>query len=229
MCEHARIHVIYGHFGSGKTEFSINYAQYLHRRCPNVAVIDLDIINTYFRLRDQQSFLEKQGISLFSTSLQKNSTLDVPALDPKIILPLKDPSCEVIIDLGGDPKGSLVLRRFLPFLEEAEGLFVFNSNRPETRTPERAHLYLNDIQSMSGIRATAIVHTTHMLKQTTAALFKEGMKTAEEFSTLSKLPIRYHVCLDSVQKQLQEDPTLSEEEEKKLFPIHLHFRDSWMF
>ena len=53
-----RIKIITGHFGSGKTEFAINYALYLRKYFDKVAAVDLDIINTYFRLREKMDFLK---------------------------------------------------------------------------------------------------------------------------------------------------------------------------
>ena len=223
-----RIHVIYGHFGSGKTEFSINYAFYLKKKYQNVSLIDLDIINTYFRMRDQKTFLESRGIPVYSSSLTQGSTLDVPALDPRIIEPLLDERRQVIVDLGGDPKGSLVLRRFLPYLDNVEGLFVYNTNRPETDTAEKGYQYMRKISTTCGVTANAIVHTTHLLTHTTADMVAGGMEKAEAFAKLANIPVRYHACLASVAEELQKSERLSEEAKEKLFPMQLYFREAWM-
>ena len=47
-----RIRVIVGHYGSGKTEFSVNYAFQLAKQDCKTALVDLDIANPYFRSRD---------------------------------------------------------------------------------------------------------------------------------------------------------------------------------
>ena len=40
---------VLGHYGSGKTEFSVNYAMHLKRSGVKTALLDLDIANPYFR------------------------------------------------------------------------------------------------------------------------------------------------------------------------------------
>lgn len=56
MLNDKRIRVIIGHYGSGKTEFSINYAINLAKSGQKVALADLDIANPYFRSREKSEF-----------------------------------------------------------------------------------------------------------------------------------------------------------------------------
>ena len=44
-----RLVIIIGHYGSGKSEFSVNYAVKMKEFSDNVNIADLDIVNTYFR------------------------------------------------------------------------------------------------------------------------------------------------------------------------------------
>ena len=45
-----RIRIISGHYGSGKTEFAVNYVSNLKEISKNkVAISDMDIVNVYFR------------------------------------------------------------------------------------------------------------------------------------------------------------------------------------
>ena len=53
---------VLGHYGSGKTEFSVNYAMHLKRSGVKTALLDLDIANPYFRSRERQKMLEEMGI-----------------------------------------------------------------------------------------------------------------------------------------------------------------------
>ena len=82
-----RFHIITGHFGSRKTEFAMNFALYLKDLYPRVSVVDLDIINMYFRIREQKEFLESQGIKVIGSSIDAPN-LDLPALDAGIFAPL---------------------------------------------------------------------------------------------------------------------------------------------
>ena len=52
-----RITLITGHFGSGKTEFSVNLTVDLKKKFNKIAILDLDIANPYFRSRERQKML----------------------------------------------------------------------------------------------------------------------------------------------------------------------------
>ncbi|MCR4400074.1 MAG: hypothetical protein NUV35_04235, partial [Syntrophomonadaceae bacterium] len=57
-----RIIVVTGSFGSGKSEFSLNLALRLAAGAPaasarEVALVDLDIVNPYFRTREARALL----------------------------------------------------------------------------------------------------------------------------------------------------------------------------
>jgi Mrp family chromosome partitioning ATPase len=61
-----RIVIITGHYGSGKTEFAVSLALRLaaeksHGR-QRMALVDLDIVNPYFRSRERMSLLEGAGV-----------------------------------------------------------------------------------------------------------------------------------------------------------------------
>ena len=55
-----RIRIITGHYGSGKTEFSINYAVKLAEMKKKTMLIDLDVVNLYFRSREKADELERK-------------------------------------------------------------------------------------------------------------------------------------------------------------------------
>ena len=50
MKEDKRIRIITGHYGSGKTEFAVNYTFNLARQGYKTAIVDLDIVNPYLGL-----------------------------------------------------------------------------------------------------------------------------------------------------------------------------------
>ena len=64
-----RVLVVTGHYGSGKTEFSVSLAMLLAKRgfgpYARLALCDLDIINPYFRSREQKAQLESAGIRVY--------------------------------------------------------------------------------------------------------------------------------------------------------------------
>ena len=77
----SNIHIIVGHYGSGKTEFAVNYAIRRRESGSEVAIADLDIVNPYFRTRQQADMLEEMGIRVVSSNLGNDWRLDIPALN----------------------------------------------------------------------------------------------------------------------------------------------------
>lgn len=224
----SRIHIIFGHFGSGKTEFSINYALWLREKYDKVALADLDIINMYFRAREKTDFLENHGVEVYSSSRGANDVLDVPALDAAILKPIQNKDYQTILDCGGDPKGALILRTYSPYLVDTDNILVVNTNRPETGNVESIIAYIRQIEGVAGVKARTLINTSHMLKDTSKEDILRGHDIVKEVSNKLGLEFRYNVCKEDVCKQIEEDSTVADEVKEKLFPINLYFRDDWM-
>ena len=59
-----RITIVTGHYGSGKTNFAVNLAVDLSREGKQVVLVDLDIVNPYFRSADFKERLKAMGIEM---------------------------------------------------------------------------------------------------------------------------------------------------------------------
>ena len=57
-----KINIITGHYGSGKTNVSVNMALDLAAKGEKVTVVDLDIVNPYFRTADFKELFGKYNI-----------------------------------------------------------------------------------------------------------------------------------------------------------------------
>lgn len=223
-----RINIIYGHFGSGKTEFSINYALYLKKFYEKVAIVDLDIINMYFRIREKREFLEQKGIDVYYSSLRDSDNLDIPALDPNIVYPIKNKDYHVIIDCGGDPKGALVLNRYKDILKDTNNIFVINRHRDQTSTKDKALSYIKEIELYSGQKVSEIVNNTHMLKDTSLDDVLYGYQLAKDLAKERNINLKYNVCKKDIYDKMVNDLNIASEIREKLFPIDLIFRENWM-
>ena len=112
ICAH-RLSIITGHYGTGKTELSVNLALSLASGGERVILADLDIVNPYFRSRERRQLLEESGVRLIATS-QACTAADVPSIPAELLAVLEDRTARGVLDTGGDPGGARVLARFQP-------------------------------------------------------------------------------------------------------------------
>lgn len=219
-----RIRIITGHYGSGKSEFSINYALKLRKEVEGrLAISDLDVVNVYFRSRGRKEFLEENGIHLISSSVDA-PTLDIPALSAEIHTPLLNKDYNNIIDLGGDKVGATVIARYKNMIDDDDYdmFFVVNANREKTQTAEEVMKYIDEIEKASKLKVTGLINNTHMLKATTIDDIKKGQEVCREVSNLKNIPIKFISCLEALVKEIPEDF------EGDIIPINLYLRDDWM-
>lgn len=219
-----RLTIVTGHYGSGKTEFSVNKAIDLKKRNEKVSIADLDIVNTYFRTRERGEFLESLGIHVCDSSV-KTPALDLPAIPAEVMGIIQDESTASVLDIGGDAVGARVLARFSPLVKKVDYdlLFVINANRPETQTAEDVISYLRSIETTADLKVTGLVNTTHLLKDTTVEDIERGHRLVKEVSLATNIPIAYEVAIERVASLIED-----EEIKEKLFPIKMYMREDWM-
>jgi len=236
-----RISIIVGHFGSGKTEFAVNYALDLAKRLNNkleksqykrVALIDLDIANPYFRSREKQEFLESKGIEVLSNTFGYDINLDLPAISARINGPLQDKSCCAIMDVGGDRSGARVLTQFKnQFIEEEYDLFcLINANRAETSTIEGATYHILAIEKEVGLKITGLINNTHLLKETKLEDILKGVKLCHELSLKLGIPVKYHCCIEKFEKAITHYLSLDKDRSAvgQVFILDIMMRKSWL-
>lgn len=213
---HKRLTLFAGHYGSGKTNIALNYARWLRRKGEAVTVADLDIVNPYFRTKDSEEDLKKEGIGLIVSPFA-NSNLDVPAMPKETYALIAERDVCGVLDIGGDDRGALALGRYVPEIKEEnnyEMLLVINKARPLTRTPEAAIEVLREIESACGLAFTAIVNNTNLGLQTTAEDVLSSIPYAEAVSKLTQLPIKMTCCAQNLYPSLQKHV-------ENLFPLTL--------
>ena len=170
-----RITIFAGHFGSGKTEVAVNFALHMKTIHPQVAILDFDIVNPFFRTADAKQTLEAQGISVF---LPENANKNVEAsnfpLEVNTVFANKE--LFAIFDVGGDDLGAKAISRFRDkFLKESFDLFfVVNARRPMTDSVEKIVAMCREIEDSAGIKPTGLINNTNLLQYTTKEVIEEG-------------------------------------------------------
>lgn len=203
MC--TRVYVFTGHYGSGKTETAVNFALKLKEKSDKVALIDLDIVNPFFRSADAVELLENAGIRV-EVPLFANTNVDIPALTGNMAALIRDTQWDVILDVGGDDLGAKAVGRYSDDIKSRDYVqfFVMNPNRPFTKDMESATKIFDEIEAASCIKCGAIVGNTNLLDETTVETVLAGLPLLEEMAKFKGIPIAYHAVTESVADELIE-------------------------
>lgn len=188
----ARILVLVGNYGSGKTEISLNLALKLARRGEKVTLVDLDIVNPYFRSSERTELLEKEGVKVYAPSFAM-STVDVPSLPADIQAVFADKSRRVIFDVGGDDTGAAALGQYKPYFDQddVEVLFVVNAFRPLSGDADSVCDLMLRVAGRSRLSPTAVINNANVAWETEESDLVRGEELLREVSTRMNLPIGY--------------------------------------
>ncbi len=225
MFNDKRIRIIIGHYGSGKTEFSVNYARELAKVTDRkLALADLDIVNPYFRSRERAKFLEDMGVEVISSQLGNNVNFDLPSLSAGILRPLQNHDYDLILDVGGDHVGARVLKQYSQYLvkDDCDMFAVVNANRPETNEINGVLNHIRGIEMEAGIKVTGLINNTHLIWDTSVEDVMRGQKLLEEVSDKLNIPIVYV----SVRRELIKE--LPDSVKGTVVPVDMIMRDLWM-
>ncbi len=195
-----KINIITGHYGSGKTNFAVNLAMYLAGKGETVRIVDLDIVNPYFRTADFKDLFNDNNIEL-SASVYANSNLDIPAITFDVER-LAGENGYLIVDVGGDDDGAIALGRYYDAFKslgennDVEMLYVINKYRYLVDSPEEAVSLMREIESASRLRCTGIVNNSNLGAETTEDTILESVDFAESVSEMTGLNIKYTCVSD---------------------------------
>ncbi len=201
--EYKRLTILCGHYGTGKTNCAVNMALDLKRQHPKVAVADLDIVNPYFRTKDSEAELSEAGVELIC-SRYANSNLDIPALPENLYRITEDRDTKMILDIGGDDSGAIVLGRLAPAIlqeNDYEMLTVINKYRPLTPDVKSTVEVLREIEAASRISFTGIVNNSNLGEETTPEDVIASVRYAEEVASSMGIP----VVMTTVKQDLYEE------------------------
>lgn len=191
--------IITGHYGSGKTNIAVNLAVEYAEKGEKVCVIDLDIVNPYFRTADFGTLFEDKGIYLVAPQYA-NTNLDIPSLGFDMAALLRGYD-RVVVDVGGDDAGAIALGQYATILKNFgyEMLYVINSYRFLTSTPEETLELLRDIELVSSLKATGVVNSSNLGLETTAEDILRSMDYAEASAKAAGLPLVFTAAMKGIE------------------------------
>ncbi|MCM1335554.1 MAG: hypothetical protein NC084_01655 [Bacteroides sp.] len=214
-----KLTVVTGHYGSGKTNFTVNLALFYAKMGKKCAVIDLDIVNPYFRTADFAELFRANKITLHAPAYA-NSNLDLPTLSLDFSALLAGEEL-ILVDVGGDDEGAKALGQYAPIIKrcpDRELLYVVNKYRYLTKEPDEALYLLKEIEAAGRLSCGGIVNNSNLGAETTKEHIRASLPYAREIARTAKLPIAA-TCARA---------ELIPEEADEPFPIEIYVKNPWV-
>lgn len=215
-----KITIITGHYGSGKTNFAVNLAFKAAAEGRSVTVVDLDIVNPYFRTADFKDLFEKNNIRLVAPDYA-NTNLDIPALSFDVEQLAASSDC-LIIDVGGDDAGATALGRYaeslLKYGNDLDMLYVINQRRYLTSSTDEVVELMYEIEAAARMKHTAVVNNTNLGNETTHEIVEASEEFAAKTAEAVGLPVMYTTCPEEIAE-------LCEIED--IFPVKIYVKPLW--
>ena len=189
-----KIYVLIGNYGSGKSELALNFA-FKAAETGKTELIDLDMVNTYFRLTERGKMVSQKEIRLVSPNFACSGieTLSLPAEVASAFALDWD---TVVFDVGGDAVGSTALGRYHEdFMElgpgQLEVLNVVNIRRPLAGTVEKIIKLQQEMQIHSRLKITGMINNTNLAQMTGPDELRDGYEMLREVSEKPGVPVSY--------------------------------------
>ena len=184
--------VLLGAFGSGKSELALNMAIHAAKSGP-CTLVDLDVINPYFRTSERADVLEPAGVELIMPpyALEK---IEIMSLSARVYAAFTPGEGSVFFDIGGDHVGSIALGQYKPQFqqiprENLHVLFIVNPMRPTAADLESAYATLEKIRFVSRLDVTGIVNNANLAGETDCTHLVEGYELVKALSERTGIPV----------------------------------------
>ncbi|MBQ6160711.1 MAG: hypothetical protein IJK24_07185 [Oscillospiraceae bacterium] len=225
--------VLMGSFGSGKSEMALNLAIQKAKEGP-CTVVDLDVINPYFRVSERGDVLSPAGVRLIMPpyALEK---IEILSLSAQVYSAFAPGEGTVIFDIGGDDVGSIALGQYKPRFEQIPPellhvLFIVNPLRPTAADLPSAIATLDKIQYVSRLSVTGIVNNANLAGETELSHLVEGYELVKALSLETGIPVWGSCGTEAVLnsfKQYVLEHRLDQTYVGKYQPIEVMMHRSW--
>lgn len=246
--------VVAGHYGVGKTNLAVNLALDAAAAGADVVLVDLDIVNPYFRSSDYTNLLESRGVRVVAPVLAGTS-LDSPSLSGRVGTAIEwaqgalegasreraaadaevagsagacVPERVVVIDVGGDDVGATALGRFSELVARAPYalLYVVNRYRNLTPSPEDALAVLREIEQKSGLHATAVANNSHLKQETSVEVVGAALDFGQQVAALAGVPLAFATASKSLACGENQD-VFAFDEQQNVYPVSVFVKTPW--
>jgi len=210
--------VVTGHYGTGKTNLSVNLAVDLQKQRKQVVLVDLDIVNPYFRTADFKSFARKRGFELYAPPYA-NSNVDLPMVTAELGARLGG-EATVIVDVGGDDSGAMALGGYASRIAQTPYtmLYVINRFRTMIGAPEDAAALMKQIEAASRLTVTHLVNNSHLAGLTRREDLESSRDYARQVSRITGKPLAF----TAVRRDMADNLGMQD-----IYPVDIHVKTPW--
>ena len=221
-----KFYIVCGHYGCGKSNYSINLALDLKNHGREVVLMDLDLVNPYFLSSAYSKMLEEEGIQVIAPMFA-NTNVETPALPAEMNLVFETHK-DVVMDVGGDDAGSVVLGRYHEQLSKVnyELIYLINHYRNLTATPAETAQVLREIEAASRCKASCVIANSHLKQETTWETVKNAIPYAKETAKELDLPLKA-VTIPGYLAKDDRVKSLMEGEDVDFYPVEIYVKAPW--
>ena len=229
------VSIIAGHYGAGKTNLSLNIALDAKQNAYQVKLVDLDVVNPYFRSCEYAGVLKQKGIELIAPVLA-NTSVDVPSISAGVYGAIEwaqqnsgsNSKRLLVIDAGGDDVGATALGRFASHIKRDKYamLYVVNMYRNLTQSPAQAVQILREIELKSSLSATGIVNNSHLKGETDEDTVFNSSDFGADVASQAELEYVVQTAPNMLFDRTEHKLNLNEQH-SKFYPVDVIVKTPW--
>jgi hypothetical protein len=170
-----------------------------------VKIVDLDIVNPYFRCREAQEEMEAKGIHVVFPKGEYHAA-DLPIILPEMKGTVAGSEGYVFFDVGGDDLGARVLSSLADIMVDLDYrmLQVINASRPFTSDVAGCLKMKGELEAASRLKITGVVANTHLMDQTDADTVRKGLEVARAVADQEGLDLEFATIPPELEGELTE-------------------------
>lgn len=204
-----RYTVLTGNYGCGKTELAIALAMYIRqKKSGRIVLVDMDIVNPYFRSAEQKEALNAAGIEVLMPAFAM-STVDIPVLPAEFASIFQSDFAHVIIDVGGDDTGATALGVYAPYIapvrHEMNIMYVVNCFRPLCGDVGSITELFGLISKKARVKPDMLVNNSNLQEHTTAEDLIGTQSIVEEAALALNTPVGMVCGMARLRDELPEE------------------------